>query len=158
MQIFEIIKNVFTFFKNVYLEIRVNGQFFVQIAPVTKIGQILYQNSPDRSSESIAEVYFGSRSLQQKCIPRSNQKKLLKDQTLEAPENSSNQEQAATDLSSDTMKELINVNSTQPKKNLLANNLSQKKNNGDRRKVALKCEKCIRDNEKSTMLNLIKVR
>ena len=85
-------------------------------------------------------------------------KELLKDQTLEAPENSSNQEQAAIDLSSDTMKELININSTQPKKNLLANNLSQEKNNGDKRKVALKCVKCIKDNEKSTRLNLIKVR
>ena len=72
---------------------------------------------------------------------KSNQKKLLKDQTLEALENSSNQEQVAIDLSSDTMKELININSTQPKKNLLSNNLSQEKNNGDRRKVALKCEK-----------------
>ena len=62
----------------------------------------------------------------------------MKDQTLEALENPSNQEQAATDMSSDTMKELISINSTQPKKNLLANNLSQEKNNGDRRKVALK--------------------
>ena len=90
--------------------------------------------------------------------PQIQPKELLKDQTLEAPENSSNQEQAATNLSSDTMKELININSTQPKKNLLANNLLQEKKNGDIRKVALECEKCIRDNEKSTRLNLIKVR
>ena len=90
--------------------------------------------------------------------PDLTKKKLLQDQTLEEPENSSNQEQVATDLSSDTMKELININSTQPKKNLLANNLSQENNNGDRRKDSLKCEKCIRDNEKSTRLNLIKVR